>query len=396
MSGKKGYLGKGTTAKVYRLGNNVTYEKYNSNFSGYEELEALEIYIQDSDAPIIIKEEAEIEDFRQFIGKQNGHIAKIYYGGLLTGSAEKLFNSELQKNKLINNLYGDTNTTKFLTTEPLLGFKNLKVMGACFHLNSIESYGDRKEKIYMIFGSTCNNKYVATIDIKRFCKDLLESLVVLQAKNYRHNDIKIDNIVECGSKYKFIDWGFSTPMSEFWYAGDFTFSSPIKLLLAGMPKSTIMTFKAQHVHQIHPALAGKIHTDRLKIMGDEFAKIKLSKADLIAKYNKSLDVFMIGMCVHEAVIKNNMPLEDYIDIINALTSLEKPLNALEALAYINGINLTKAPLNSDPAAAEEEELPSRRRPSPPSRFKLANANDPTTGGKTRRYRNKRKRATRRR
>ena len=75
MSGKKGYLGKGTTAKVYRLGNNVTYEKYNSDFSGYEELEALEIYIQDSDAPIIIKEEAEIEDFRQFIGKQNGHIA---------------------------------------------------------------------------------------------------------------------------------------------------------------------------------------------------------------------------------------------------------------------------------------------------------------------------------
>jgi hypothetical protein len=207
----------------------------------------------------------------------------------------------------------------------------------------------------------------------------------------------LDNIVECGGKYKFIDWGFSTPMSEFWLAGDFTFSSPIKLQLAGIPKLGIMTFKGEHVKKIHPALAGRLHSDRLHIIGDEFAKINLSNADLIAKYNKSLDVFMIGMCVHEAVIKNNMPLDDYVHIINTLTSLEKPLNAEQALGYINSINLSKGKVNSEPASAEEDdELPSKRRPSPPARFKVSNSNDPTVGGKTRRYRNKHKRATRRR
>jgi serine/threonine protein kinase len=393
MIGKKGYLGKGTTAKVYRLGNNVTYDKYNDDFAQFDEVELLDIYIQESELPVTISEPSEIEDFRQFIGKQNGRIAKIYYGGLITGSVRKLFNTELTKNKLINALYGEKATADFLTTGPLLGFKQYKVMGACFHLTSLESSGDRKEHVYMTFGSACNNNFIETIDIKQLCKNLLESLIFLQNKNYRHNDIKLDNIVECGGKYKFIDWGFSTPMSEFWLAGDFTFSSPIKLQLAGIPKIGIMTFKGEHVKKIHPALAGKIHSDRLKIIGDEFAKIKLSRPDLIAKYNKSLDVFMIGMCVHEAVIKNNMPMDDYVHIINTLTSLEKPLNAEQALAYINSINLSKGP---EPAPMEEDELPNRRRPSPPARFKIPNANDPTVGGKTRRYRNKRKRATRRR
>lgn len=74
---------------------------------------------------------------------------------------------------------------------------------------------------------TIQSTHFLTIeDIIKATSELLESLRILQEKGFGHFDIKPDNIMKCGSHYRFIDWDLShkieSPTQRFFSSRAFT------------------------------------------------------------------------------------------------------------------------------------------------------------------------------
>ena len=226
-----GFLGKGATARAYKLGSDVTKDKFDD---GIEEVDKIILYCGNQ-APVVIKTPDEITEIRNFINNQGGFIAKVFYDSKRT--ATESFYSEVKKTELVNGLYETkANIDNYLTTIPLK-YKTHDIIG-------VRYYKGDKVLLNVLFNKICNNNfYKDKIDIIQFCKDILESLIILNGKGYRHNDIKIDNIVICDGKFKLIDWGLCSKLDDYYgdgRGGHFASTNPIKQRLGGLHDQTFL------------------------------------------------------------------------------------------------------------------------------------------------------------
>lgn len=288
----------------------------------------VKIYTTDSHEEIFLTKSPDIQEFLHYIHASKEKIGKIFKNrAWLTGtSVLQDFEGEINTNIKILKHYG-SDSKKFLTIIPDSGFRKMPILGAYF-----EVFG--KPTVYIIFGTKCNNNY--TMNFEKFIVNLLESLVVLNKANYQHNDIKLDNIVLCGDRYKFIDWGQACAIDES-EIGDMISTSPIKWYCMGGPgifSRLIMKYRASMVDYKYSS--SDMFKKVFNRISDEFIPIaneNLLTFHLFELYKESFDVFMLGMTGLHAIFKYNLDFEKYRPLIDAFTSLNSPLNPVDALKY---------------------------------------------------------------
>ena len=177
------------------------------------------------------------------------------------------------------------------------------------------------------------------MDLDKFIPDILESIEILQISSYRHNDIKLDNIVKCQERYKLIDWDQCGKITDLDKIGTLIATSPIRWYINGYNpyiSKSIMTLKTTMRNygfsgsRIYKEVSSTIFKEF-----DEIVKTNPDKSDLALKYAYSFDIFMLGMTILYSVYKYKLPYEKYKDTILKFTSLRDPVkNAIEALQII--------------------------------------------------------------
>jgi serine/threonine protein kinase len=187
---------------------------------------------------------------------------------------------------------------------------------------------------YSIFNIRCNPQY--GFDIKKFTIDILKSL---ESFNGTHNDIKLDNIVLCSDKYKLIDWGKSSSKDKLRF-GTTTTASPIKYYiysgLAAVGRHYfVKTKRIKSWYNFQEIVkTSEFRYQYARILKEYDAEIKsTTKQKLFEKYKDTFDVFALGMTLLYGVLHFSVDYEVYRPLIETLASVEKPLNASEALLY---------------------------------------------------------------
>jgi len=185
------------------------------------------------------------------------------------------------------------------------------------------------DEMFVLFGIKCNNNFKVS-NIKKFGKDILETLVVLN-KEYLHNDVKEDNIVKCGNDYKLIDWGAVTSIDNPKSRTPKT-TSPMKVYLEwGMAFVTKYIF----TKDIHSSIkkTPEFKEQYLRIMNEfNYEVSTYYKEDLKKKFYGTHDVFQLGITMLVLVITENLDYQKSKSLIEKLTSLKEPLTAKEAIS----------------------------------------------------------------
>jgi len=288
------------------------------------------IVLYTADKTNILLKGSDLEEFLAFLSKTRGIIAKVFKSQfLITGSTvHRDFMEELDANERILTAY--KNNLKFLTITPVTGFRKLRIVG-------MELISDTGSK-YVVFSTMCKNVFTAR-DVTPL-KEIMESIVVLQKSGYQHNDIKFDNIVKCDDRFKLIDWGQASPIDEI-YIGDMICTSPVKWYLMGAPSyfaDKFMDVRAITIDKDYEA-SPPFREQEERIRNEFFAVLGRSqeKEKLMQKYKKTFDIFMAGMTFLQIIHKFGLSYKKYKPLIEALTSLEKPISdPVEALRLIKG------------------------------------------------------------
>jgi hypothetical protein len=168
--------------------------------------------------------------------------------------------------------------------------------------------------------------------------DLLESLAVLQKAKYLHNDIKLDNIVLCGNRYKLIDWGRAGPFKDI-IQGTLIGTNPVKWYLMGVPPSACMLALKLRTRQRYPSFSySSLFAEIYDQIEQEFHEIvKDSSYSSLQRYVPCFDVFMVGMMLLHVIHVHALDETRYLPVVKALVSLKKPLTATKALALVKRI-----------------------------------------------------------
>lgn len=287
---------------------------------------------------------SDITKFISFIYDEKKEIASIFRAD--TNPTYKEYMDELYINREINKIYGDDSST-YLTSAPY-EYNKLKILGLVVKFND-----QKRQPLYVIFGSKCK-QIKGAVDIDKFISDLLNSLIVLQKNQYEHSDIKIDNIVLCQENYKLIDWGRGakiSPTLKPLQMGARLSTSPIRWYLNGYPGALITTAISYYTatsSRYKDFAAWSPFQITFKRIYQEFdAQInKYSRAQLYEKFKNTFDVYMLGITILHAVFlkgdnRDHLYYFSYNKIIDALTSLDKPLTAVTALTAIEALALSK-------------------------------------------------------
>lgn len=266
-----------------------------------------------------------IRSFVRTIRKERGKIVKILKSSFFDNSIEMKYNEEIEMNRSILSIYKD-HSAKYLTIEP--------VHGAIGGMIVAEGH----PPFYIVFGTKCANHYA--LSLPSFLTHLLESIVVLNNHDMIHNDIKPDNVVKCGSRYKLIDWGGSRraviknrPMNIVttnplaWYCYGYNSS----LCSTGIPylfKRDVPLVYESNVFQ-------KIYATVWK----EFALVtNRSREEVHEEFKYTFDVFQLGMSLLLLIYNKPAYHKKYIPVVQRFTSLLDPFkNAKEALEYVRSI-----------------------------------------------------------
>lgn len=256
-------LGKGAKGTVMELtnldnndydcffGKNYLYEtKYNN-----KEISSINLYNVNKDTLQIQVKYQDKTDFLNFLEKtyktDTTRVVKFF-------KDELAFKDELIENTRVLSVY-DVNAKNFITLEE---GKDEDFSFSGFSISTSDKTS------YFFISRKCNPNlfaYFGKYDIKdnpdvqterkkklvNFISDVLESLIIINGKNYYHNDLKPSNIVWCNKtssenekQIRLIDWGASkmvniTDINTLRYRGDPAFSSPMKMYLCYPLTSTI-------------------------------------------------------------------------------------------------------------------------------------------------------------
>jgi serine/threonine protein kinase len=322
---KRNTIGEGFYGKAYNLGCKTDSKSICSILES-ETIEKITLYTVDTKQTVITGDD--IHDFLRYIHTAKHKIGKIFKNvhGMVPTSAFKNFESEIHDNIRIIEKYGH-HSAKYLTIIPDTTFRGLAILGAHFELAE-------KQHMYIVFSTKCNNKY--GMKFKKFMIDLLESIVILHKAGYRHNDIKLDNIVLCKDTYKLIDWGQASSVNKTEF-GDPISTNPIHFYTMGYSYLTsrgFMKLQAEMVDfnyansQIFNEIYMKVMYEFDSIVGRTIMPYKL-----IHTYKDTFDVFMIGMTGLHAIFRYNLDYKKYRPLILAFTSLTEPMEPVAALAF---------------------------------------------------------------
>ena len=313
----RGFVGEGFFGKTYSVAYHPNGESL-SNTLAKQKITKIIMHTADPEKIRVINSEKEIAEFKTFLHDLQGAIAKVFKVNFYPTTESKML-GEIEINRKILEHYGK-HAKEYLTIFPINGF------GEPFIGTIIDI--EKEPSMYVMYSTMCDNKY--KVEPLQFAVDLLESLEVLQKSGYQHNDIKLDNIVRCDGKYKLIDWGQTSKISEI-ANGDMISTSPIKWYIAGVPaivSDRAMNIRAQMVNPNYQK--SEMFQQTFERIEDEFYDITMSGAtteQLFNKYKKSFDIFMVGMSLLRGVYNDSLDLPKYKPAIDALTSLKHPLTS---------------------------------------------------------------------
>jgi hypothetical protein len=321
------FLGEGAQGKAYNAGCGT---KGDSLCTLLTESAITEITLYTEKGPVHIKSPEDISEFVNYTKDMRGAIAKLFkYKGKTSKMAHDKLLEEIDSNKRIATLYGKE-AERFTTVAPIRGYKDHTLYGAYLKLSG-------KPDIYTVFGLKCNNKY--TMHLKRLLLDILGSLVILNAKDYYHNDIKLDNMVQCGDMYKLIDWGASVPARyEEKVHGSLLTTSPMRWYTFGYNQFISTSIIGTRTYYGNSTVyKSPIFQETVARINKEFYAVMKTTTDretLFRRYKDSYDVFMLGLTALHAVILHKLDYESYRTTIERMTSLQTPLNASEAMHIV--------------------------------------------------------------
>jgi len=327
-------LGKGAHGITYNVGCNNTDKTICSILSRLVVTEA--ILFDENGTPHILSDTTDLHNFEHYLDKSKDKIAKILINHEYLGESivEKEFHNELNENLKINALYGSY-SENYTTIGPVATFKGINIYGAVVR-------NSKKAGTYILFGNKCSKKGTMTVKhLDKYIIDILESIVILQSNNYAHNDIKLDNTVLCGTKYKLIDWGVSGSMDTV-KVGTLLGTSPVKWYIYGLSPLLAESAISYRTHQRYWDFArSQPFTFINNRIIEQFTKLLAetsSKAVLHERFKNSFDVFMLGMAVLHATHMYNLPFSRYEILIRIFVSLRNPVeNAERALIIAKSI-----------------------------------------------------------
>jgi len=318
---KTGFLGEGFHGRTYRLSYNSRGNTFYKHVKAHK-IDSINLYVANKEETVLLSSNTEINDFMKYLHSKTDVIAKIfkntfYYTGM---TPKQDFENEISTNKEIIKRYGK-NANKMLTVSPITGFNNLKIQGMHVILMS-------GKELYVAFGTECRNKYA--MDADKFLVEILESLVILQAANYQHNDIKLDNIVLCDSRYKLIDWGQAGPFDDLNF-GEMMYTDPIKWYLKGAPM-----FIAKSVMQVSSGIknsgyrSSELFSEIYSTISAEIDTVLNTVKDtktLLKMYRKTFDIFMVGMTLVHAIHTYKLNAHKYLPLAKMLISIKEPIHS---------------------------------------------------------------------
>jgi len=266
------------------------------------------------------------DEFIGMLSEAENKIAKIF-------TSKQDFINELNENFKIKDIYASYDKegkSPYITIEPIFKFNGKDIYSSEIHY-------ENKEIHYILYSTKCQgNIKESRINLHKLIIDILESLVILQEHDYMHNDIKLDNIVLCDTKYKLIDWGASNNYSVT-KRGSLLGTNPIRLYIMDWvsPKSMISLRSYQKIglDYIFDPTFIKINS----IINDEYDLVLARNRDkeyLKEKYKKSFDIFMLGMTILHVLflMKDTVIIENYLSLVIKFVSLTNPVkDASEAL-----------------------------------------------------------------
>ena len=191
-------------------------------------------------------------------------------------------------------------------------------------------------------------------EFSRFLLETLTSMSILHGKEYYHGDIKAKNMMSCPSqsniKYKLIDWGRLMSVKQFdsryGYGGSTQMGSPLgfyflhKKLGSPLPLQTVKLFlesKAYKELNSYPYFTKELWPEIWGSFKRFMSSNRVADKDLFARYRFTLDTFNYGLVIYLLVLKNNMDMRRYKELIHRLTMYDHPqfiLNAQDALAVV--------------------------------------------------------------
>lgn len=318
-------LGQGRHGAVY----DVCAEDNDTLCAKMSSVNPTKIVLYTVDGETTLKTPEHIGAFVTYLHSQHATIAKIFMPvqSFFNKSLQRKLDDELESNRIVAKLLG-TQVGKYTTLAPLSGFNDIPVLGA-----RIEG----KDVLYVVFGSKCNPKYeIKNLD---FVKDILECVVELQTRDYMHNDIKLDNIVLCDNRYKLVDWGAGTPMDfDRKRHGAIHMISPMRYYCWGYPPALCHTILKTRTQMMEPALSrSDMFKEQYERLVEEFQDVVYTgppREKMFNVYKYSFDVFNLGMTLMHAVFHSKLSYATYKPVIEALTSLTKPLDAKSALDFV--------------------------------------------------------------
>ena len=306
-------LGEGVGGIVYETGCSVEGESFCKLLNKIT-FEHVELYGLNGEIRIVSS-----DLFKSALENNDTSVSKIIKNtGTFISTTKETFLTEVRENRDIASKFGKRSSKEYLTTTGIEvgGFPTI---GAIIRSTT---------PVYVIFNELCNPNY--PMDIKHFVNDILLGMTK-NPKN--HNDIKLDNIVMCPKRYKLIDWGKAGDKDQV-IIGNSAGTSPLKHYIRGFPVVVSVNLFARKINartRNSPAFR-EVYT---RIISETKAELATSptRKQLMNKYRDTFDVFMFGMTVLYAVIKYELDYSKYAELIHALTSLENPLDAHEALAF---------------------------------------------------------------
>jgi len=338
-------LGEGMQGIAYNLKNIPGEESFLSSLPRALMIRSviLHLYNPSGDSTVTL-DDRKIQSFLDVLAEKKNIIVKVLKK---TGTeADHVLEQEVESNRAILNIYGDS-AEEFLTIAPITGFELYKVMAAVFHMTD----GTVK---HTIFGIKCNNRY--SMNLPKLMKDVLDSLLILESKEYEHNDIKLDNLVLCSNRYKLIDWGESVPLlpttadlaalSKL-HMGSPTTSSPIRWYCKNGTYSkgpiTSIDMMGWRVLMKHPEYhdSGLFKTQYLRIQREYTTVIALNpdQRALYQQFRTTFGLFQLGMTILHAVYEYKLlEIDYYVRIVEYLTSLVNPIGSVqEAIDHIHSL-----------------------------------------------------------
>ena len=294
-------------------------------------IHSIELHTKNENSEAIINQ-SEVSEFLDFLKSQKTFIGKLFKQSYFDfySSVKKLYKQEIDSMRNIMKYY-KKDIDNYTTIRPLK-YKYLDFIGMTIKY-------EKKEE-YILFQTKCESyKNGMKIDILKMTEDILNSLIILQKHNKNHNDIKLNNIVKCGTNYKLIDWGslMDNTFKEH-IAGSSTTSSPIKNYLFGYTQfisKQIMYYATQKKYS--DIFTNSLFKDLMIQINNDFdyvMKKGLSKKELIEKYAHSMDLFELGITVFHSVIRNKESFGKYKQLIDYLINLSNPpRSAVYALTF---------------------------------------------------------------